>query len=100
MTRRAVPRFDVEFGDGIDHVYWVTVSGATPAAQNAAVMRKVGPEFNATDNEKRLDGSRPITEAIATRQGGDVPPERGKGARLRAVAKPGRKSAARAQRGR
>ena len=59
-------------------------SGATPAAQNAAVMRKVGPEFDVMDNEEGLDGSRPITEAIATRQGGDVPPERGKGARLRA----------------
>jgi hypothetical protein len=41
-------------------------------------MRKVGPEFDAMDNEKGLDGSRPITEAIATRQGDDVPPERGK----------------------
>jgi hypothetical protein len=41
-------------------------------------MRKIGSEFDVIDNEKGLDGSRPITEAIATRQGGDVPPERGK----------------------
>ena len=41
-------------------------------------MRKIGSEFDVMDNEKGLDGSRPITEAIATRQGGDVPPERGK----------------------
>jgi hypothetical protein len=30
-------------------------------------MRKVGPEFDVMDNEKGLGGSRPITEAIATR---------------------------------
>jgi hypothetical protein len=41
-------------------------------------MRKVGPEFDVIDNEKGLDGSRPITEAIETRQGGDGSPERGK----------------------
>jgi hypothetical protein len=52
--------------------------GATPAAQKAAVMRKVGPEFDVIDNKKGLDGSRPITEAIATRKGGDGSPARGK----------------------
>jgi hypothetical protein len=31
-----------------------------------------------TEEEKGLDGGNPITEAIATRQGGDVLPERGK----------------------
>jgi hypothetical protein len=31
----------------------------------------------------RLDGGLPITEAIVTRQGGDVPPQGGKGGRLR-----------------
>jgi hypothetical protein len=41
-------------------------------------MRKVGPEFDVMDDEKGLDGSRPITEAIATRQGGDGSPARGK----------------------
>jgi hypothetical protein len=34
-------------------------------------MRKVGPEFDVMDNEKGLDGSRPITEGIATQLGGD-----------------------------
>jgi hypothetical protein len=53
-------------------------SEATPAAQKAAVMRKVGPEFDVMDNEKGLDGSRPISEAIATRQGRDGAPEPGK----------------------
>jgi hypothetical protein len=43
----------------------------TPTAQKAAVMRKVGPEFDVMDNEKGLDGSRPITEGIATQLGGD-----------------------------
>lgn len=45
-------------------------------------MRKVGPEFDVMDNEKRLDGSRPITEAIDIRKGGDVTP-RGEKGRLR-----------------
>jgi hypothetical protein len=40
-------------------------------------MRKVGPEFDVMENEKGLDGGNPITEAIATRQGGDGPPARG-----------------------
>jgi hypothetical protein len=40
-------------------------------------MRKVGPEFDVMDNEKGLDGSRPITEAIVTREGGDGSPARG-----------------------
>ena len=52
--------------------------GQIPAARNAAMMREVVPEFDVMDNEKGLDGSRPITEAIATRQGGDGPPARGK----------------------
>jgi hypothetical protein len=55
---------------------------------------KVGPEFDVMDNEKGLDGSRPITEAIATREGGDGSPSGGKGSRLRAPAAAGRKSAA------
>jgi len=42
-------------------------------------MRKVGPELDVMDNEKGLDGSRPITEAIVTRKGGDVTPRGGKG---------------------
>jgi hypothetical protein len=33
---------------------------------------------NATHKKRGLDGGIPITEAIVTRQGGDVPPERGK----------------------
>ena len=32
-----------------------------------------------TKEEKGLDGGNPITEAIVTRQGGDVPPSGGKG---------------------
>jgi hypothetical protein len=47
-------------------------------------MRKVGPEFDVMDNEKGLDGSRPIKEAIATRQGVDGSRVGGEGSRLRA----------------
>ena len=59
--------------------------GGNSCSSEGGGDEKGGPEFDVMDNEKGLDGSRPITEAIATRPRGSGDRARS-GPRVRACA--------------